>query len=104
MLFTRYGLDVRGIRFGFCLSLILITYSLAVGAENRALIMGIADYGQQDDLPGVSQDVALARAMAHTLGIPAANIETRNDRQLTLQGMRQSFERLIAETDEDAHA
>jgi Caspase domain/Domain of unknown function (DUF4384) len=63
----------------------------------HALIMTIGDYqGNIPKLKGVPFDIATATDIARRLGVPASNIQTLKDEQLTLDGMRKAFDDLEA--------
>ena len=60
-------------------------------AADRALIMGIADYAGAP-LDGVRKDMVSAREIALALGIGPEGVTLRQDRALTLAGLRQTLE------------
>lgn len=61
----------------------------------HALIMTIGDYqGGIPKLKGVAYDVATATEIARRMGVPAENIQTLKDGELTLDGMRQALDTL----------
>lgn len=63
----------------------------------HALIMTIGDYqGNIPKLKGVPHDSATASEIARRMGVPAANIRTLKDGELTLEGMRRAFDELEA--------
>jgi hypothetical protein len=63
----------------------------------HALIMTIGDYqGNIPKLKGVAHDSATASDIARRMGVPAANIRTLKDGELTLEGMRRAFDELEA--------
>lgn len=63
----------------------------------HALIMTIGDYqGNIPKLKGVAHDSATASEIARRMGVPAANIRTLKDEELTLEGMRRAFDELEA--------
>ena len=63
----------------------------------HALIMTIGDYqGNIPKLKGVPHDTATASEIARRMGVPAANIRTLKDGELTLEGMRRAFDELEA--------
>lgn len=63
----------------------------------HALIMTIGDYqGNIPKLKGVAHDSATASDIARRMGVPAANIRTLKDEELTLEGMRRAFDELEA--------
>jgi len=58
-------------------------------AENHALIMWIGEYAvPQAHLPGIAQDAALARKIAHGMGVADANIVELNNEALALDSIR----------------
>lgn len=85
-----------------CISASLGSWPSTALSETRALLMGIGDYqGKTQNLPGVSEDMRLARDIAKSLGIAEADMTTLKDTQLSLAGLRQAFENLIARTESD---
>jgi hypothetical protein len=61
----------------------------------HALIMTIGDYqGGIPKLKGVPYDIATATEIARRMGVPAENIQTLKDGELTLDGMRQALDAL----------
>jgi len=72
-------------------------FSKPPSATAHALIMTIGDYqGNIPKLKGVPYDRATAVEIAHRMGVPAANIQTLKDGELTLEGMRRAFDELEA--------
>ena len=72
-------------------------FSKPPSATAHALIMTIGDYqGNIPKLKGVPYDSATATEIAHRMGVPAANIQTLKDGDLTLEGMRRAFDELEA--------
>jgi hypothetical protein len=66
-------------------------------AENRALIMGIANY-PNSPLPGVTADIVHVQEMANTMQIPKENITVKKNSELTLEGMQKAvndFEKTV---------
>jgi hypothetical protein len=63
----------------------------------HALIMAIGDYqGNIPKLEGVAFDVATATEIARRMGVPAGNIHTLRNGELTLEGMRRGLDELEA--------
>jgi hypothetical protein len=61
-------------------------------AGEHALILWIGQYADpRVRIVGLEQDAALARNMAHALGVPAANIDERSNAQLTHTGLKQAL-------------
>lgn len=61
----------------------------------HALIMAIGEYqGSIPALKGVAFDVASATEIARRMGVPAGNIRTLRDGELTLDGMRRALDEL----------
>ena len=72
-------------------------FSKPPSATAHALIMTIGDYqGNIPKLKGVPYDSATATEIARRMGVPAANIQTLKDGDLTLEGMRRAFDELEA--------
>lgn len=72
-------------------------FSKPPSATAHALIMTIGDYqGNIPKLKGVPYDSATATDIARRMGVPAANIQTLKDGDLTLEGMRKAFDDLEA--------
>lgn len=72
-------------------------FSKPPSATAHALIMTIGDYqGNIPKLKGVPYDSATANDIARRMGVPAANIRTLKDGDLTLEGMRRAFDELEA--------
>jgi hypothetical protein len=72
-------------------------FSKPPSSTAHALIMTIGDYqGNIPKLKGVPFDSATATEIAHRMGVPAANIQTLKDGDLTLEGMRKAFNDLEA--------
>lgn len=64
-------------------------------AADHALIMGVGNYANsRANLPGIDKDVAIARRIAQSMGVPAANIREINDAQVTSSGVRQAMDQL----------
>lgn len=76
--------------FSLAFSLILAG-SPSAYADNYALIMGVSDY-PNSPLPGIPTDITHARELAKSMNIPNANIVVKQDGQLTLSGMRHTFD------------
>lgn len=72
-----------------------LTLPVTAQAEDRALILTIADYRSQP-LPAVKNDVQLARLIARHFGIAEQNIMTASDERLGLEGMREMLARFEA--------
>lgn len=70
----------------------------AANAENRALLMTIADYSGNNALPAVKYDAESARKIATAMGVPSGKITALADRQLTLTGIRQALASLADST------
>ncbi len=71
------------------LSLCLVLGAGPAAAEDRALLIGIGDYRiEQANLPGVDEDLAMMREVAHTLGFADSQIKVLADGEATLQGIR----------------
>jgi Caspase domain/Domain of unknown function (DUF4384) len=72
-------------------------FSKPASATAHALIMTIGDYqGNIPKLKGVPFDSATATEIAQRMGVPAANIQTLKDGDLTLEGMRRAMDELEA--------
>ena len=72
-------------------------FSKPPSATAHALIMTIGDYqGNIPKLKGVPYDSATATKIAQRMGVPAANIQTLKDGDLTLEGMRKALDELEA--------
>lgn len=72
-------------------------FSKPPSATAHALIMTIGDYqGNIPKLKGVPYDSATATDIARRMGVPAANIQTLKDGDLTLEGMRKALDDLEA--------
>lgn len=71
-------------------------------AEKRALILAISEYVRQP-LPGVAKDVENASEMARLMGIPAANIEIRRDKELAGSGLLKALEDFTARVQPQDH-
>lgn len=57
-------------------------------AADYALIMGIGVYQEASaNLPGIDKDVAIARRMAQSIGVPASNIRELTNGQVTRAGV-----------------
>ncbi|WP_239003231.1 caspase family protein [Dechloromonas sp. TW-R-39-2] len=70
------------------LASILLSTSLPyTHAANHALIMGIENY-ERSPLHGVPKDRANARKIAKSMGVPDENIIERQEKALTLEGLR----------------
>lgn len=70
-------------------------FSKPPSVNAHALIMTIGDYqGNIPKLKGVPFDAATATDIAQRMGVPAANIHTLKDGELTLEGMRQAMDAL----------
>jgi hypothetical protein len=66
-------------------------------AADHALIMGVGTYANAGaNLPGIDKDVAIARRIASSMGVPASNIRELTDGQVTAAGVRQAFDDLEA--------
>lgn len=64
-------------------------------AAEHALIMTIGNYIKPEaNLPGIDKDAALARRIALSMGVPAANVTELRDQELTRQGISSAMERL----------
>jgi hypothetical protein len=78
---------------------LLAVAPFAATAADYALLMGIGEYQRpQANLPGIDKDVALARRIAQSIGVPAANIRELSDRQVTREGVyaaMREIERLL---------
>lgn len=71
--------------------------SLPAQAEVHALILTIGAYqGGVPPLAGVKHDAASARVIARSLGVKDQNMTVLSDTQLTLTGLRDAFEGLVA--------
>lgn len=67
-------------------------------AETHALLMSIGDYQEpRIRLPGISDDMKRAREMALRLGVGADHITALQDDALSLSGMKQAFDKLVAQ-------
>jgi hypothetical protein len=57
-------------------------------AADFALIMGIGNYQQsRANLPGIDKDLATARRITQSIGVPASNIRELNDSQVSQAGV-----------------
>lgn len=64
-------------------------------AADYALLMGVGNYQRPHaNLPGIDQDLILARRIALSLGVPEAQIREMRDSQVTLQGMKDALQQL----------
>lgn len=72
--------------------------STAVHAENRALLMTIADYPGSNALPAVKYDADSAKKIAAAMGISSQRTTSLADQQLTLEGIRQALRSLADST------
>jgi len=77
-------------RLSLAFALIFASSSRAY-ADNYALIMGVSDY-PNSPLPGVPTDITHAQELAKSMNIPDVNIVVKQDGQLTLNGMRHTFD------------
>jgi hypothetical protein len=69
--------------------------SATAGAEIHALLMFIGDYRAGiPKLEGVQHDVPSARSIAHLMGVKDENMLSLQDKELTLDGMRNAFDEL----------
>lgn len=72
-----------------------LAVSSAAGAEIHALLMFIGDYRAGiPKLDGVQHDVPTARSIAHLMGVKDENIQLLQNKELTLEGMRNAFDGL----------
>ncbi len=73
-------------------ALILLCLALIAGrsaADDRALLIGVGSYRiEQANLPGVTEDLAMMREVARTLGFADSQIKVLADSDATLQGIR----------------
>ena len=73
-------------------------YKRPASGQIHALIMGAGQYQVQgiSQLKGIPQDMKSAAEIADRLGVPPANMTILQDGDLTLEGLRKSFEDLHA--------
>ena len=75
------------ILFGVCCN-------AATLAADRALLIGVGDYGLPGaSLPGIASDLEAMEALAISLGFDEKNIKVLADRQATLSAIRINFQR-----------
>lgn len=80
-----------------CLAASAALLAPAAQAENHALILWIGEYGRPDaNLPGIDKDAALARQIALSMGVPAANIREVGNRALSKRGIDRELRELTA--------
>jgi hypothetical protein len=66
-------------------------------AADHALIMGIGVYQNPNaNLPGISDDVRIARRIAQGIGVPAQNIRELSDAQVTRAGVNDALRQMEA--------
>ncbi len=66
-------------------------------AANYAIVMTIGNYeNPRADLPGIDLDARNAGKIAQSMGVPAANIEYLSDDKLSVDGIREAFDRTSA--------
>jgi hypothetical protein len=73
------------------LAALVSVVSFSAMAENYALIMGVSAY-ERKPLFGVKTDVVNVRKIALAMNIPEANVTVREDKALTLAGIRQTLD------------
>ncbi len=62
-------------------------------AADYALVMGIGNYKRPSaNLPGIDKDVQAARRIAQSIGVPAANIRTLSDGDVSSDGIRRAMQ------------
>lgn len=71
-------------------AMLALALPITAQAADRALIMGIADYAGAP-LDGVRKDMVSARTIAGALGIAPEGVTLRQDRELTLAGLRKAL-------------
>jgi hypothetical protein len=81
---------MSALRFTSLAALVSVV-SCSAMAENYALIMGVSAY-ERKPLFGVKTDVTNVRKIARAMNIPDANVTVKEDKALTLQGIRQTLD------------
>ena len=87
----RFGSRVAWLRIA--LTVFLGACGLQVGAEDRALLVGVGEYGSDrvSDLQGIDLDLDMMRDVARWLGYSSDQIKILGDEQATLDSFRQQF-------------
>jgi hypothetical protein len=71
--------------------------AMPASAANYALIMTIGTYANpRANLPGIDLDARNAGRIAEAMGVPASNVEYVSDDKLTVDGVREAFDRTSA--------
>ncbi|MES2938476.1 MAG: DUF4384 domain-containing protein [Pseudomonadota bacterium] len=87
---------IRPLAAAAVLALALVP-TLARSAD-YALIMGIGNYQERRaNLPGIDKDMAAARRIAQSIGVPAANIRELSDGQVTGAGVGRALQEMEAQ-------
>lgn len=87
----RFGGRAAWLRIA--LTVLLGACGLQIGAEDRALVVGIGEYQSDSvpDLPGIDLDLDMMRDVARWLGYSSDQIKILRDEQATLGSFRQKF-------------
>lgn len=70
----------------------ILLLSVSIRAEDKALLMGIGDYEEAPDLPGIHKDVAMMETVVQKLGFQ--NVQVLMNQQVTYQRMRKALKAL----------
>ena len=84
--------DIR-VRFMVLAALVTLACVPFAAAADRALIVGVGDYAQVSDLPGIDLDVRMMEEAAERLGF--REIRTLLDREATYDSFKTLFERWL---------